>query len=347
MLPRLTFFPVLCLSATLLSCSPSDSDPSPGESDHYTAYAAIEGLNSAETEIGIQSAINPNSLIRILESNRLSERVAQQILAEKLDEELMAPYLGNLPAPTLEELIKNHRRVIELSDSSIIKVGYQHPSADMAAKVANLFVDGLMDYNRALNIGSSPVEDLTYLVEAQSEKLAELEAKLVAYREKHNTMGKTQIQINASARHKLEQLNAQKFQAKNHLDALELKWQLIESYQNENRDLSVLSFIGVTTPDAIKQAIEVIKNDYNAAKADFKATAIELEEVEAEIINQSRVRVEYNALLRDLEVQGKFYQALKQRLEEEQAKERAKARLTDGKIRIIEMANAANAERSD
>lgn len=101
MLPRLTFFPVLCLSATLLSCSPSDS--------------------------------------------------------------------------------------------SIIKVGYQHPSADMAAKVANLFVDGLMDYNRALNIGSSPVEDLTYLVEAQSEKLAELEAKLVAYREKHNTMGKSQI----------------------------------------------------------------------------------------------------------------------------------------------------------
>ena len=240
MLQRTTYFSALCLSATLLSCSPGGSDSIPGELDYYTAYATIERLNPEEPETGLRSAINPNYLIKILDSNRLSKRVAQRILAEKLNDELMAPYLGLSPPPTLEELIKNHRRMIELSDSSIIKVGYQHPNADMAAKVANLFAEELMHYNRTLNIGSSPVEDLTYRVEAQSEKLAELESKLVAYRE----------------------------------------------------------------------------------------------------------QPEYNAIVRELEVQGKFYEALKQRLAEEQAKESANAKSGDGKLRIIERADAANAERS-
>ena len=216
----------------------------------------------------------------------------------------------------------------------------------MAAKVANLFVGELMHYNRALNIGSSPVEDLTYRIEAQSKKLAELESKRVAYREKHNTVSKNPIQLSEGARRELEQLNEQKFKAKNQLDAVELKWQLIENYQNENKDLSSLSFIDATTPEAIKQAIETVKNEYNAAKADFKETVLALSEAEAEIIRQSRVKVEYNAIVRDLEVQGKFYEALKQRLAEEQAKEQAKAKSGDGKIRIIERANAANAERS-
>ena len=120
MLQRTTHFSALCLSATLLSCSPGGSDSIPGESDHYTAYATIELIDSDKTETGIRSAINPNSSTKILESHSLSERVAQRILAEKLNDELMAPYLGLSPSPSLEELIKNHRRVVERSDSSII-----------------------------------------------------------------------------------------------------------------------------------------------------------------------------------------------------------------------------------
>ena len=262
--------------------------------------------------------------------------------------------------------------------SLMINVAYSHPYPDVAAEVANLFAQEYIDYNLKLNIDASmkDVEDLRIRADQQEDRVEELDMKLAEYRERNNAVSLDRQEDIAGAQ--LARLNEIKLSNKNRFDELETKWNLIEMYRREGRDLSQLSFISeqprvssllekisgarisisslskryrekhpvmvqqVQTLQEAEQELELaIKNSvdkiyaaYTESKTNFEMASQRLAEKKKELIDLSKIRVEYNSLLRDLEVQHSFFQALNTRM----TTERAAVNLKNPNARVVDKA---------
>jgi hypothetical protein len=109
--------------------------------------------------------------------------------------------------------------------------------------VANLFADEFINYNLTLNIDGSmkAVEDLRIRADQQKERVEELELKLAEYRENNNAVSLDSRENIAGTQ--LARLNEIKLNTKNVNDNLETRWNLIESYRREDKNLWELSFI--------------------------------------------------------------------------------------------------------
>jgi uncharacterized protein involved in exopolysaccharide biosynthesis len=75
----------------------------------------------------------------------------------------------------------------------------------------------------------------------QRKRVEELELKLAEYREEHNAVSLDQQENIANEQ--LKTLNAIKSQSKYDFDAQETKWNLIETYRRDGKDLWELSFV--------------------------------------------------------------------------------------------------------
>ena len=113
-------------SAVLLRTDPTSSGSHPRmESD---------GLNCCEIEL--------NSYEDVLRSQSMSQKIAERITGEDL-RQFMAPYRkDNLREPvTPVEVLTRNLKVSWHGDSMKTEVSYRHPDRQIAARVANLFVD--------------------------------------------------------------------------------------------------------------------------------------------------------------------------------------------------------------
>lgn len=220
----------------------------------YTAVAQVQlyrddpsalGMNSETDPSQIRGAEDLNTQISVFESGSIIQGVEQRI-QDDLRDRFMAPYTDALslsgPLTPIEILGKN-RQIMPRRMSLMINVGYSHPYPDVAAEVANLFAQEFIDYNLKLNIDASmrDVEDLRVRADQQKERVEELDLKLAEYRERNNAVSLDSQENIAGAQ--LARLNEIKLNNKNEFDNLETKWNLIEMYRREGRDLSELSFI--------------------------------------------------------------------------------------------------------
>jgi capsular exopolysaccharide synthesis family protein len=186
-----------------------------------------------------------NTQISVLESTSIIKGVEQR-LQDEMRERFMAPYTDTLslsgPLSPLEVLGRN-RQIMPRRMSLIINIAYSHPDPIIAAEVANLFAKEFIDYNLKLNIDSSmkDVEDLRIRAEQQKDRVEELDLKLAEYREQHNAVSLDSQEDIASVQ--LASLNEMKLNNKNFYDQLETRWNLIETYRREGRNLWELSFI--------------------------------------------------------------------------------------------------------
>ena len=193
----------------------------------------------------IRGAEDLNTQISVLESASIIQGVEQR-LQDEMRERFMAPYADALslsgPLSPVQILGRN-RKIIPRRMSLIINVAYSHPDPIVAAEVANLFAKEFIDYNLKLNIDSAmkDVEDLRIRAEQQKERVEELDLKLAEYREQHNAVSLDSQEDIASAQ--LSRLNEIKLTNKNTYDQLDTKWNLIETYRREGKDLWELSFI--------------------------------------------------------------------------------------------------------
>lgn len=355
----------------------------------YTAVAQVQlyrddpsalEMNSETDPSQIRGAEDLNTQISVFESGSIIQGVEQRI-QDDLRDRFMAPYTDALslsgPLTPIEILGKN-RKIMPRRMSLMINVGYSHPYPDVAAEVANLFAQEFIDYNLKLNIDASmrDVEDLRVRADQQKERVEELDLKLAEYRERNNAVSLDSQENIAGAQ--LARLNEIKLNNKNEFDNLETKWNLIEMYRREGRNLSELSFISEQPrvsslledissarisiaslskryrekhPEmvqqmetlqeaqeelkiAIQNSVEKVYAAYSEAKTNFEMASQRLAEKEKELIDLSKTRVEFNSLLRDLEVQQSFFQALNSRM----TTERAEVNLKNPNARVVDRA---------
>ncbi len=86
--------------------------------------------------------------------------------------------------------------------------------------------------------------------------------------------------------------------------------------------------------NAVKNAVDKTYAGFTEAKSNFEVSSRRLAEKEKELIDLSKTRVEYSSLLRDLEVQHNFFNALNQRM----TTEKAQVNLKNPNARVVDQA---------
>ncbi|MEC8333511.1 MAG: polysaccharide biosynthesis tyrosine autokinase [Verrucomicrobiota bacterium] len=220
----------------------------------YTAVAQVQLFRDDSSALGntvemeqnqIRTAEDLNTQISLLQSSTIIQGVEQR-LQDDLRERFMAPYMGafSLSGPlTPYEVLLANRKIVPQRMSLMIGVAYTHPDPIIAAEVANFFANEFIDYNLKLNIDASmkAVEDLRIRADQQKDRVEELDLKLSEYREANNAVSLDNQENIAGVQ--LARLNEIKLSNKNIYDQLETKWNMIESYKREERNLWELSFI--------------------------------------------------------------------------------------------------------
>ena len=335
----------------------------------------------AEMELNqILGAEDFNTQIIVFESLNIMQGVEQR-LQDELRERFMAPYMDTLsfsgPLTPLEVLAEN-RKVIPRRMSLMINLAYSHPDPLIAAEVSNLFAKEFIDYNLRLNIDGSmkAVEDLRIRADQQKDRVEELELKLAEYREQNNAVSLQSDENIAGAQ--LAHLNEILLTNKNIYDQFQTKWNQVETYRKEGRNLWELAFIAeqsrvsillqeisssrisISSASkryrekhpamiqllqtlqegeselelAVQNSVDKIYAGYSESKSNFEMASLRLAEKERELIELGKTRIEFNSLLRDLEVQQNFFQALNLRM----TTEKAQVNLKNPNARIVDEA---------
>jgi capsular exopolysaccharide synthesis family protein len=220
----------------------------------YTAGSQVQLFRDDASALGqgvemeqnqIRSAEDLNTQISVLESSSIIKGVEQR-LQDEMRERFMAPYTDalSLSGPlTPLEILRRNRKIVPQRMSLMINILYSHPDPIVAAEVANLFAKEFIDYNLKLNIDGSmkAVEDLRIRANQQKERVEELELKLAEYREQKNAVSLQRDENIAGVQ--LSRLNEIKLSNTNTFDQLDTKWNLIETYRQEGRNLWELSFV--------------------------------------------------------------------------------------------------------
>ena len=365
----------------------------------YTAVSQVQLFRDDASALGpigqgtemeqnqILSAEDLNTQISVMESLSIIKGVEQR-LQDELRLRFMAPYEDTLslsgPLTPLEILAKN-RRIVPRRMSLMVNFAFSHPDPIVAAEVSNLFAKEFIDYNLKLNIDGSmkAVEDLRIRADQQKDRVEELELKLAEYREQNNAVSLQSDENIAAAQ--LARLNEIELTNKNIYDNFQTKWDQIETYRLEGRELWELPFIAeqprvanllqqvsgtrisisslskryrdkhpamiqllqtlqegeLELELAVQNSVDKIYAGYSESKSNFDVASLRLAEKEKELIELGKTRIEFNSLLRDLEVQQSFFQALNQRM----TTEKAQVNLKNPNARIVDEAFPPRADQ--
>ena len=365
----------------------------------YTAVSQVQLFRDDASALGamgqgtemeqnqILSAEDLNTQISVMESLSIIKGVEQR-LQDELRLRFMAPYADTLslsgPLTPLEILAKN-RRIVPRRMSLMVNFAFSHPDPIVAAEVSNLFAKEFIDYNLKLNIDGSmkAVEDLRIRADQQKDRVEELELKLAEYREQNNAVSLQSDENIAAAQ--LARLNEIELTNKNIYDNFQTKWDQIETYRLEGRELWELPFVAeqprvanllqqvsgtrisisslskryrdkhpamiqllqtlqegeLELELAVQNSVDKIYAGYSESKSNFDVASLRLAEKEKELIELGKTRIEFNSLLRDLEVQQSFFQALNQRM----TTEKAQVNLKNPNARIVDEAFPPRADQ--
>ncbi len=362
----------------------------------YTAYATIELLrddpsvmrvanNLEQNEI--RSAEDLNTQISKLESTSIIQGVEKRFQEDELAQ-FMAPYKGtfSFSGPlTAFEILALNRKIIPRRMSLMVNIGYTHPNPIMAAKIANLFGDEYINTMLSQNIDASmkAVEDLRKRAAQKKNRVEELELKLAEYRELKNAVSLDK-QENVAAE-QLASLNEIKTVTKMSLDQAEIRWNLIQDYLKQGKELWQLPFISdqirvaslieqissiriaISTKSkryrekhpemklllqqlqesqseleyAIQNTVDNVEATFRESKDNYEQASKRLLEKERDMIQLSKTRVEFNSLIRDLEVEQMTYQKLTALM----AEEKIQVNIKNANARIIDKAYPPRVDR--
>jgi len=296
-----------------------------GETRMYQASATVQILRRDLTpmpgvqqvsESEIRSAEDLNTQIKIIESSTLIRRVAERLKGEDL-KAFLEPYQRNgvisSDSIAVQEMISRHRKVVPQRLTLVVTVSFQHPDRMVAAKVANLFVEEYMKYNKSVRDSdlSKAVDDLQSTVEEQRRKVDQLAQKLQAYKERNKTVSLDQRKDIVSESLKVANLEAQR--AGFVLQGVESRLNQIKEYRAKSQDLTGLAFIAESKivqelqQQLAARTIEISKlkeryreghPDMKQARKSFDQTRLELDRAIMSICEQ--VQSDYNSSLVNL-----------------------------------------------
>ena len=202
-----------------------------------------------------------NTVVEVLSSGAIIQKVAERITGEDM-RQFMAPYekgKGSDPVTPLEVLGEN-RKIVPKRLSLLINVVYRHPDRQIAAKVANLFVDEFIAYNARVRIDESmkAVEELKIRAEQQERTVKDLANELQSYLERNNMVSLDQRKDIVTE--KLKALNLYVTSTDAKFKDAGIRWKQVQERQAEGGDLTQLSFI------AAQPLISQLLNDVSTKK---------------------------------------------------------------------------------
>jgi polysaccharide biosynthesis transport protein len=219
----------------------------------YTAAASIEILPREAVVMQVQEVRDSdlrgpedlNTQVKILESGAIVQRVAERLSPEEI-KALMQPYqTGSSGDPLLPgEVLALNRKVAPIRATRILQMIFTHPDPEMAAKMANYFVEEFMNYNSRWRVDESlkAVEELKIRADQQGKKVQELGNNLQAYRERNNMVSLDQRKDIVTE--KLKLVSSLATQAESRLMEAQLRYKQVEECRAANGNLADLTFIG-------------------------------------------------------------------------------------------------------
>ena len=185
-----------------------------------------------------------NTEVKILESSSLVQMVADRLTPAE-SKALTAPYekgsSGELVVP--ESIIVKNRKILPIRMTRVIQVVFVHPDPELAARVANLFVEEFIDYNVRWRVEESmkAVEDLKIRADQQAKKVQELGNNLQAYRERQNMISLDERKDIVTE--KLKALSTLVTQANSRLMEAQVRWSQVEDCLKTHGNLADLGVI--------------------------------------------------------------------------------------------------------
>lgn len=218
----------------------------------YESVASVQVLRKdptvMQTEAVVDNAIRGtedlNTLVKVMESSLIIKRVADRITGEDL-RQFMAPYeKGRWGDPlTPLEVLGYNRKIVPLRLSLVVQVAYRHPDPVMAARIANMFVDELMQWNSRMRIDDTidAVEDLRLRVEQQKKVVNDGAMALAIYREKNDMVSLDQRRDTVTER--LKQLSLYAAQNTTRMNEAEGRFRQVQERKASGGNLTDLPFI--------------------------------------------------------------------------------------------------------
>ena len=336
----------------------------------YEARATVQLLRQDATVMQVEEVMPQeirsqedfNTQIRILESARLIKGVASR-LTEAERNRFMQPF--EEPEATgrfvgVEQLLFENRQIVPGRMNLVVEVRFRHPDRDVAMMISNYFVDEYISYNLGVRIDESmrAVDDLRVRAEEQRNRLEQSQRVRQQY---ISDTGAVSVDRRADiALQKLTALNMRQVDARQDLRLARTRWNLIQRYQDEGRDLTNIRFIAdqaqvagllgdytqlriqqrrlaeryrerhpnmidvmeslsqteLALDEAVEMAVAKIESEYLAAQSSFDDIEQQLQEQTDEIQRLNDLRVEYDSIARETEVDEFLYQYLVRRMRE-------------------------------
>ncbi len=219
----------------------------------FQSVGSVQVLRNDPVVMQVQSVVNNeirsaedlNTQVKVLESMTIVQNVADRLTGEDLRRFLM-PYQGpdsSAVPPSAAEIIYKNRKIVPVRLSLLIQVQYTHPDKQVAARVANLFLDEYITHNARLRVMESmkAVDELDERAKQQRKKVEELALNLQVYREKHNLVSLDQRKDIVTE--KLKAQNAYVTQTTSRLKEAEIRWKQVQERLPRPLELVDLPFI--------------------------------------------------------------------------------------------------------
>ena len=334
----------------------------------------------------IQGAEDLQTQVGILQSVKIVSRVDERIQGD-LRRRFLAPYEDGIDVAlrgpkSAAQILMENREVRPDRMSLVVRVFYNHPDAEVAAEVANLFAEEFIDFNRNQNVDISmrAMGDLREKVREQDQKVKEMEMRIADFKERFGTVSVEQRQDIDNQ--ELIQLRSLATEAKRDYDLKSTLFAQVDEARKNGTPLYELSFINgdqrVSTllnalsthtieiaslskqygpkhprmiaaresaaqtqaelEGAIRNRASGIESDFHRAESNYQLAERRLAEKEQQIIGIDRIRPEYNALMRDIEISRDLYNHYYSRYQQTTAM----ATIDSSNARIIDRASPSN-----
>jgi polysaccharide biosynthesis transport protein len=218
----------------------------------FTSVASVQMLRAGPVVMQVQEVVNNdirsaedlNTQVKLLESFSIVQRVAGRLTGADL-EQFLAPYKGDAGAPPPDPagILYANRKIVPVRLSLVLQIQYSHPDKQVAAKVANLFVDEFIGYNSSQRVRDSmkAVDELKDRADQQKKRVEELAITLQTYREKNQQVSLDQRKDIVTE--KLKALNAYVTQTTSRLNEAEVRWRQVQERKATPGLLLELPFI--------------------------------------------------------------------------------------------------------
>ncbi|MFO1451550.1 MAG: polysaccharide biosynthesis tyrosine autokinase [Opitutaceae bacterium] len=267
----------------------------------YTAAASIEILPREAVVLKVQEVRDSdlrgpedlNTQVKLLESASIVQQVASRLTPDET-KALLAPFppSGDGIPMTAAGVLAMNRRVMPVRQTRILQMVFSHPDGEVAAKMANYFVEEFMNYNSRWRVDESmrAVEELKIRAEQQGKRVQDLANALQQYKERENLVSLDKRKDIVTE--KLMSLNGRLSQANARLSEAERRWNQVQAAEANKSSLAELDFIGNSGPvQSLVQrvaseriAVAELQRRYRAKHPKMEQAVQSLAQTESELV---------------------------------------------------------------